>query len=146
MVYRPWIKFCMIGVVWHTANIHQDSTSIRNMQVVSSNRVHSTHSCEANKQNVGFSNRFFVYQMTTIFFCKDPCMHTRARAVNVVVEAYLIIVQLGLDFKLNTKISLDTTHPPPTHPPPTIHPPQTFRSLPGLPGGWDLVCWLYSQI
>ena len=25
------------------------------------------------------------------------------------------IVQLGLDFKLNTKIGLDTTHPPPTH-------------------------------
>ena len=31
------------------ANIHQDGSSIRNMQVVSSNRVHSTHSCEANK-------------------------------------------------------------------------------------------------
>ena len=46
-----------------------------------------------------------------------------------------IIVQLGLDFKLNTKIGLDTTHPP-----------QTFRPLPGLLGGWDLVCWLYSQI
>ena len=27
------------------------------------------------------------------------------------------IVQLGLDFKLNTKIGLDTTHPPTTHPP-----------------------------
>ena len=25
------------------------------------------------------------------------------------------IVQLGLDFKLNTKIGLDTTHHPPTH-------------------------------
>ena len=35
-----------------------------------------------------------------------------------------IIVQLGLDFKLNTKIGLDTTHPP-----------QTFRPLPGLLGG-----------
>ena len=34
------------------------------------------------------------------------------------------IVQLGLDFKLNTKIGLDTTHPP-----------QTFRPLPGLLGG-----------
>ena len=40
-----------------------------------------------------------------------------------------IIVQLGLDFKLNTKIGLDT-HPPTTHPPP-----QTFRPLPGLLGG-----------
>ena len=38
-----------------------------------------------------------------------------------------IIVQLGLDFKLNTKIGLDTT----THHPP----PQTFRPLPGLLGG-----------
>ena len=51
-----------------------------------------------------------------------------------------LIVQLGLDFKLNTKIGLDTHHPPPTHPP------QTFRPLPGLLGGLDLVCWLYSQI
>ena len=33
----------------HMANIHQEQLSIRNMQVVSSNRVHSTHSCEANK-------------------------------------------------------------------------------------------------
>ena len=31
------------------ANIHQDGNSIRNIQVVSSNRVHSTHLCEANK-------------------------------------------------------------------------------------------------
>ena len=31
------------------ANIHQEQHSIRNMQVVSSIRVHSTHSCEANK-------------------------------------------------------------------------------------------------
>ena len=29
---------------------------------------------------------------------------------------------------------------------PPTHPPQTFRPLPGLLGGWDLVCWLYSQI
>ena len=27
------------------------------------------------------------------------------------------IVQLGLDFKVNAKIGLDTTHPPTTHPP-----------------------------
>ena len=33
----------------HMANIGQEEPSIRNMQVVSSNRVHSTHSCEANK-------------------------------------------------------------------------------------------------
>ena len=30
-------------------NIPQDGNSIRNIQVVSSNRFHSTHSCEANK-------------------------------------------------------------------------------------------------
>ena len=45
--------------------------------------------------------------------------------VNGVVVATLV-VQLGLDFKLNTKIGLDTTHHPP---------PQTFRPLPGLLGG-----------
>ena len=33
----------------HMANIHQEQPSIRNMQMVSSNRVHSTHTCEANK-------------------------------------------------------------------------------------------------
>ena len=33
----------------HMANIGQEQPSIRNMQVVSSNRVHSTQSCEANK-------------------------------------------------------------------------------------------------
>ena len=33
----------------YMANMHQDGSSIRNMQMVSSNRVHSTHSCEANK-------------------------------------------------------------------------------------------------
>ena len=31
------------------ANIHQEQSSIRNMQVVSSNHVHSTQSCESNK-------------------------------------------------------------------------------------------------
>ena len=37
-------------IFWpHLANMHQDVNYIRNMQVVSSNRVHSTHSCEANK-------------------------------------------------------------------------------------------------
>ena len=33
----------------HMANIHQDGNSIRNIQMVSSNHVHSTHKCEANK-------------------------------------------------------------------------------------------------
>ena len=33
----------------HMANIHQDGHSIRNIQVVSSNRVHSNHLCEANR-------------------------------------------------------------------------------------------------
>ena len=33
----------------YIANIHQERHSIKNMQMVSSNRVHSTHSCEANK-------------------------------------------------------------------------------------------------
>ena len=33
----------------HIANIHQDGDSIENMQVLSSNCVHSTHLCEANK-------------------------------------------------------------------------------------------------
>ena len=32
------------------ANIHQEQHSIRNMQVVSSSWLHSTHSCEANKR------------------------------------------------------------------------------------------------
>ena len=33
----------------HMADIHQEQPSIRNMQVVSSNRAHSTQSCEANE-------------------------------------------------------------------------------------------------
>ena len=33
----------------HMANINQEQHSIRNIQVVSSNCVHSTHLCEANK-------------------------------------------------------------------------------------------------
>ena len=33
----------------HMANIHQDGNSIRNIHVVSSNRVHSTHLCEAKR-------------------------------------------------------------------------------------------------
>ena len=32
--------------------IHQDGVSIENMQVLSSNRVHSTNSCEANKYGI----------------------------------------------------------------------------------------------
>ena len=42
------------------ANIHQDGNSIRNIQVVSSNRVHSTHLTACVRPiNVGFSNRSF---------------------------------------------------------------------------------------
>ena len=44
-------------VMGHMAYIHQELHSIRNMQVVSSNCVHSTHLCAANKQF------FFVYQI-----------------------------------------------------------------------------------
>ena len=36
----------------HMANIHQDGVSIENMQVLSSNCVHSTHSCEANEYGI----------------------------------------------------------------------------------------------
>ena len=46
----------------HMANIHQDGHSIRNIQVVSSNRVHSTPLCEANKCRI-FKPFFFVYQI-----------------------------------------------------------------------------------
>ena len=35
----------VLATIAHMANIHQDEHSIRNMQVVSSNRAHSTHSC-----------------------------------------------------------------------------------------------------
>ena len=50
----------LLGVLG--ADIHQEQPSIRNMQVVSSNRVHSTHSCEANKCRI-FKPFFFVYQI-----------------------------------------------------------------------------------
>ena len=43
------------------ANIHQDGNSIRNIQVVSSNCVHSAHLCEANKCRI--FKPFFVYQI-----------------------------------------------------------------------------------
>ena len=43
------------------ANIHQDGVSIENIQLLSSNRVHSTHSCEANKY--GIFKPFFAYQI-----------------------------------------------------------------------------------
>ena len=46
----------------HLANIAQEQPSIRNMQVVSSNHVYSTHSCEANKCRI-FKPFFFVYQI-----------------------------------------------------------------------------------
>ena len=44
------------------ANIHQDGNSIRNIQVVSSNRVHSIHLFEANRCRI-FKPFFFVYQI-----------------------------------------------------------------------------------
>ena len=44
------------------SNIHQDVHSIRNIQVVSSNRFHSTPLCEANKCRI-FKPFFFVYQI-----------------------------------------------------------------------------------
>ena len=48
--YSPWKKsWCPSISMPHMANIGQEQPSIRNMQVVSSNRVHSTQSCEANK-------------------------------------------------------------------------------------------------
>ena len=34
------------------ANMHQEGVSIENMQVLSSNRVHYTHSCEANRYRI----------------------------------------------------------------------------------------------
>ena len=48
----PWLLISAVEAMLnsaHMANIHQDGTSIMNMQMVSSNRVHSTPSCEANK-------------------------------------------------------------------------------------------------
>ena len=47
---------CGIGNV-HMDIIHQDGNSIRNIQVVSSNRFHSTHLCEANKCPIFFLSK-----------------------------------------------------------------------------------------
>ena len=48
-MYRPYM-----------ADIHQDVVSIKNMQVLSSNHVYYTHSCDANKcpifKSTGFGN------------------------------------------------------------------------------------------
>ena len=46
----------------YMAKIHQEQHFIKNMQVVSLNRVHSTHSCETNKCRI-FKLFFFVYQI-----------------------------------------------------------------------------------
>ena len=46
------------GDASHMVDIHKDGNSIRNMQVVSSYRVYSTHLCEANK-----------FQIFKPFFC-----------------------------------------------------------------------------
>ena len=59
------------------ANIHQDGHSIRNVQVVSSNRVHSTLLCEANKCRI-FIQFFFVYQINGFqFFFKKINLRVR---------------------------------------------------------------------
>ena len=46
-------------------------------------------------------------------------------------------ILFSLGPKLNTKLALHTTH---------HHHSQTFRPLPGILRGWDLVCWLNLQI
>ena len=61
-----WSFMVPYGPVWlpygpvcsHMANIHQEGNFIRNMQMVSSNRVHSTHSCKAKE-----------CQIFKMFFC-----------------------------------------------------------------------------
>ena len=60
----------------HMANIHQEQPSIKNMQVVSSNRVHSAHSCEANKCQIFkpffcLSDKRFLIIIIKNFFEED---------------------------------------------------------------------------
>ena len=53
------------------ANIHQDEHSIRNMKLVSSNRVHSTH-CHCEKKrtlNGGTLPLFKLHQSGTVLQC-----------------------------------------------------------------------------
>ena len=58
------------------ANIAQEQPSIRNMQVVSSNRDHSIHSCEANKCRIfkpffWLSDKRFLIIIIKFFFEED---------------------------------------------------------------------------
>ena len=53
------VNICQL-YIW--LNIHQEQPFIRNMQVVSSNRVHSTQACEAYKCRI-LKPFFFVYQI-----------------------------------------------------------------------------------
>ena len=60
---------------------------------------------------------FFLYIWGGLdYVCEDM---TSEQLVKYVKSDYNpwseFFVQLGLDFKLNTKIGLDTTHPPTTH-------------------------------
>ena len=61
MALKAAISFCTLKFGDHMAYIHKDKHSIRYMYVVSSNRVHSFHSCEANKCRI--FKPFFVYQI-----------------------------------------------------------------------------------
>ena len=76
--------------------------------------------------NVMFCMKTCLHKMSSIF--TQMCLYnvwTMLTKINdICYEIFEAIVQLGLDVKLNTKIGLDTTHPP-----------QTFRPLPGLLGG-----------
>ena len=64
----------------HMANIHQDGHSIRNIQVVSSNRVHSTHLCEANKcrsfDTATTANKLVGFDPNAINFVFTSCSNT----------------------------------------------------------------------
>ena len=60
----------------YMANIAQEQPSIRDMQVVSSNRVHSTPSCEANKCRIFkpffcLSDKRFLNIFIKFFFEED---------------------------------------------------------------------------
>ena len=66
------------------ANIHQEQPSIRNIQVVSSKRVHSTHSCEANKCRI----------FKPIFCLSDK------RFLNIIINIFLKKINLRVRFLL----------------------------------------------
>ena len=88
------------------ANIHQDGHSIRNVQVVSSNRVHSTLLCEANKCRI-FIQFFFVYQINGFqFFFKK--INLRVRFLPLQKVKYLLNKRLDLYEILNLSSQLIT--------------------------------------